>query len=41
MKTALWIPLLALAVAGCIHGRSPAPDAAPFRLEIDRIWLEK
>ena len=29
MKTALWIPLLALAVAGCIHGRSPAPDAAP------------
>lgn len=29
MKPALWLPLLALAVAGCLHGRSAAPAAAP------------
>lgn len=29
MKTTLWLPLLALAVAGCVHGRSAAPAAAP------------
>ena len=29
MKTTLWLPLLALAVAGCLHGRSAGPAAAP------------
>lgn len=29
MKTTLWLPLLALAVAGCTLGRSAGPAAAP------------
>ena len=31
MKTTLWLPLLALAVAGCTLGHSAGPAAAPPR----------